>query len=65
MIHSTKIGRCDFRFFCVECYGPMLWAQFCSDVNKNWRMSSKMNVLSDSIAHIVQQQPSVDICRNV
>ena len=36
----------------------MLWALFCSDFNIIWRISSKLNVLSHSIIHTVQQHMS-------
>ena len=52
-------------FLRVVCYSATLWVRFRSDFNTVRRLSSKMNVLSHSIAHIVQEKPRFDICRNV
>ena len=59
-----KIGHWDFLFRVVG-FSPMLWALFCSDLNMIGIISSKRNVLSHRIAHIVQQPPRFDICRTV
>ena len=51
--------------FKAVCFSPTPLALCCSDFNLIWRISSKLNVLSHSITHIVQQQLEFDICRNV
>ena len=47
--------------FRVVRFSSMLWALYCSDFNILLRVSSKMNVLSHSITHILQQHPTFDI----
>ena len=63
-MHFQETGHYDVRFREV-CYSATLWVRYCSDFGTIWRISSKMSVLSHSIAHIVQQKPRFDICRNV
>ena len=63
-MHLKKLVMVTFVFR-VVCYSAMLWVRCRSDFNTIWRISAKINILSHSIAHIVQQQPIFDICRNV
>ena len=64
MHHKTRI--IETFVFEIVCVSPMLWALYCSDLNMIWRISSKINVLSHSIKHIVKHQSNFDIilCRN-
>ena len=62
---GTVLHRhCDFLFR-VVCYSATLWVRYCSDLKSILRIFSTINVLSNSIAHNVQQKPRFDICQNV
>ena len=64
MMHRKKRVIVTFVFRGV-CFSPMLRALYCSDFGLFLGISSKMNVLSHSITHIIEQHPKFDICRNV
>ena len=63
MMHLKKLVIMTFVFSEVG-YSATLWVRYCFDFNTIWRISSKMNVLSHRIAHIVKKKPRFDICQN-
>ena len=64
MMHLKTLVIVTFVFRIV-CYSATLWVRYCSDFDTIWKISPKMNVLSNSMAHSVQPKHRFDICRNV
>ena len=64
VMHLKKLDIVTFVFRAV-CYSAILWVRYCCDFINISRISFKLNVLSHGIAHILQQKPIFDICRNV
>ena len=64
VMHLKKLVNVTFVYR-VVCYSATIWVRFGPDFYTIWRISSTMNVLSHSIAHIVQQKPIFNKCRNI
>ena len=52
MMHFRKLVIVTF-IFRVVCHSATLLVRYCSDFNTIWKISSKMDVLSHSIVHMV------------